>query len=191
MSKLSIKDFDPDSWVLHKIMVDTTITLYRTSKIKDFELEQVRDILEKLTLKTDPLQLALASMINAIFTQRASVFMITKRSLSKLMYHDQNHDGTLCHDRVYTVMMNNLKNSGVIEVLEKPAGRKGGLYRLTDSDLVELLKLTMIDSSYEEVEKVRIEQFYNMNGKVDHENDEDFKAFNKSMERQRARKKRS
>jgi hypothetical protein len=181
-------EFDVAKWINKSIMVDLTIGLYRTSMVEDLDNDRAEMMLNALLAKKDPLKLAFATILNAVFTQQSPVFMITKRTLSKLMYHDKNHEGNFCHDRTYTVLMRGLKNSGFIEVVEKPVGRKGGLYKLKDLDAVEVLKLIMIDISYEEIEKAKTEEYYKMNGKSKESQDEDFTSFTKHVEEYRERK---
>lgn len=189
---MSKDDFDASKWIIKTIMLDPTIGLYRTSDIEDISVEKGRVMLRSLVDNKDPLKLAFASMLNAIFTQQAPVFMITKRSLSKLIYDDKNHDGTLCHNRVYTVLMGSLKESGFLEVIEEPAPRKAGLYRIKDQDAVEVLKLIMIDKPYEEIEKMRTDKYYKMNEKnQDSEDAEDLEKIDKYLEKYRESRKKS
>lgn len=167
---------------------DDSVILYRTNPLDSFEGKTYK-ILNYYYSRKDSLSLMVGSVFNAIFTQKTSAFMVTRRELDKLLYQDKEHDlDRIPCNRLYTMIMNRLIKTGFLEVIEKPTGSRGGLYRLVEPDMVELLKKSMFDEAYEEIEKERIKAYYVMNGKSE-DNDEFELELRKSKEEFRARRK--
>lgn len=160
MAKEKLAKDKSEEWVHSILSLDESVLLYKTMLLKDIPcVDGIGIIKDLLKIKT-PDRLALASIVNAIFTQQTSAFMITKRGLDKLMYFDKNHELGYLHSRTYQVLMQSLAKSNFLEIREKPVGRKGGLYILRNERVIDALKLIMIDEAYEDIERKRIENFY-------------------------------
>lgn len=150
-----------EEWINSLLSFDETVLLYKTMKAEDLPVPEAISIVKDLLKVKLPERLAIASIVNAIFTQRTSAFMITKRDLDKLMMFDKNHDLNYLQSRTYKVIMDSLSGK-FWEVREKPVGRKGGLYILKDEKIINVLKLVMIDESFDEIQTKRIKKYYEL-----------------------------
>jgi hypothetical protein len=158
---------DTEDWVnglITTITFDERVLLYRTSNADDFPVVEAITLVKNLVKIKEPKRLALASIVNAIFTQQTSAFMITKRDLDKLLKTDKNHNLNYLQPYLYTSLQKDLRDK-FWEVREEPAGMRGGLYILKDEPAVSILKSIMIDQSYDEIQTKRIKKYYEMQEK--------------------------
>lgn len=163
---------------------DSTVKLYRTSHLDTFNGRPLK-FLQYWYGKNESLALSMGSIFNAILTQQTSAFLITRRELDTLVREDPNHDlKRLPSTRLYTAIIDRLLESSVLELLEKPTKSKGGLYRVIKPQIVDLLKIVMVDLIYEDVEKKRIENYYKLSLK---EVDEDFSISDEEEEEYKRR----
>lgn len=154
-----------EKWIENVLTLDDTVALYKTVKISDINSVDAVHLIKGIIKKKTPEHLALSSILNAIFSQQTSAFMITKRGLDRLLKYDVNHNCEKLHPRSYQLLMEDMETRGVWEVRVRPTGSRGGLYILQDSHIINILKLIMVDKSYEEIENQRIKKYYELQSK--------------------------
>jgi len=165
------------------ITLDPSVVLYDTvlrAKIKNAYVDQI--IKEMLDDGNDK-SLALASIINAIFTQKTSAFAISRRVLNDLMKSDPNHDKNDLNTRSYVPLVNMLTENDFWEVKEEQKGRRPALFIIKSPQLITVLKEEMFGKKYDEIQNDRIKAYYMMVNKEPKDNDEVAKSVAKSLEK--------
>ena len=139
--------------------MDDSFELYNTLPADQIEDEFVR-IFVKDSLEAGNVQLdAFASIVNAIYTQKTPVFMITRKVLSTLLKNDPNHSRNSANRNKYPALIKMLTNTGFWELLEEQSGSRPAFFEVKDEVLVNALKKHMADDVYSQIIKQRHEDF--------------------------------
>ncbi len=105
------------------------LKLTELSMLEEMQRE-VRDIVEVLYESKSPKTQKMGSIMNAIFTQQAHVFLMSFRILNDLLKSDSNTKTKSCHSTDYNIIMSRLEASNVMQNLRKQAGKRAGMYEL-------------------------------------------------------------
>lgn len=127
------------------------IKLTQTNPLDSFE-PNIFNIVAPFYDYPDPIINRVGSVLNAIYTQQNSVFLITRDLVNDLVKNDKNHSIESCNTQIYKNMMAFLFNSNIINVLRKPIrispGIRGraGLYELIHPEYLNpLIQIMGVD----------------------------------------------
>lgn len=122
-----------------EMMVPERVILTRVSKLKDLEDERIRKSLANVYELRSRTNLMIGTLINAIFTQMAQTFMISRRGMIHLLKQDTHNVCKSISSEEYRLLIQHLIDRGVIEMLRVPTKKKSGVYKLVDQKLVGVL----------------------------------------------------
>jgi hypothetical protein len=111
------------------IVQDHHVKLCMTSPVDDFDF-QIYGIVASCYKSVDPVVNRIGSIYNAIFTQRTSVFLLTRNLMDELVSGDVNQDLKSCSTDHYNSLKARLHHSGIIETLRPSKHGVAGLYEL-------------------------------------------------------------
>lgn len=147
---------------------DDSLMLYRTQKISDINNENAVDLINFTLSLNDHFSNCMASVINAIFTQKTSVFSFTRDSIKELIKQDINHDMDAFQNSAYTNFKRRIINTQFVEENIPQSGRQPGLYRLKDVTTRSILVEMIGERHLQEQEKIREKEYFRFLKKVDH-----------------------
>lgn len=120
-------------------ITESMIKLCQTSKVDEINSVEMQKILINLYSSKQAPTKIIASMLNAMFTQEATVFITSKISCGYLAKRDPNIDFVSFRSPVYKKAMATLIENEVIKMLEPPRNRKAGLYQVIDPMLLAII----------------------------------------------------
>ena len=113
--------------------------LYKTISLEEHSSD-IKEVLEELyNPNKGEFFKRLATIFNAVFAQNSQTFLLSKRTLLKLMQEDKNttHGGLSSRD--YKFLLAKITNSSSFITLRPPTNNHAGVYKMIDPYLVSLL----------------------------------------------------
>jgi hypothetical protein len=111
------------------------------------EYKKVKIILDVLYKSHNSAHRRAASILNALFSQKTSIFIMTKKHFFDLATKDPNQDLKSGDSAAYKALVSFLLSKGILETIKEPSRfgengpRRAGVYRLIDKKLVHQLDI--------------------------------------------------
>lgn len=123
----------------YNITIQDCFLKQTTKNIESFEIDEVVDALKKGYSNKDPNCVKMATLFNSIFTHHAQTFMLTRRSLCDIIKNDENSTYCNINSTEYKLMLSLMIKSEHFQCLRLPKGRRAGVYKVVQPDLVKNL----------------------------------------------------
>lgn len=81
----------------------------------------------------------MTTLFNSIFTHHSQTFMLTRRSFYWLVKKDPNVNSNSLSGQEYSAMISKMLSSGDFIYLREPVGRKAGVLKVVNPDIVQTL----------------------------------------------------
>lgn len=122
--------------------------LIYTTELKKMEMPKFKSvvaILETFYRSRDHNHIRAASLLNAMFSQGTSIWIMNRSDINELLKNDSDQKFNSCDDKAYKQLLRFLFEKGIIEQLRAPSPfgtvgpRLTGVYRLIDPGLLAQL----------------------------------------------------
>lgn len=123
----------------YKVQYHDFLLKYVTEDLEDFKLPEIGKDLKALYEYKDPNISRMTSIINAIYTHRMQTFMLTARSLEKLLKADSNQKYKSVSGSIWGSVRDAMKELGHFEEVREPTNGKAGVYKLIYQPAVDKL----------------------------------------------------
>lgn len=144
------KDLLSGEW---KAPVDARLTeITPLSEMDQDKYEFIIQALNAFYQSSDPTHRRFGSVLNSIYTQGLSTFVLTKSFTDKLVKSDPHYTPNSCDTIGYKKMMNFALSNNILKVLRNPVRNdvgipgKSGLYELVDKKCLGLLYMIVGES---------------------------------------------
>lgn len=114
----------------------------------------------------------LATIINACLTQNTQTFCLSYRSLQILFTKDTDSQYKNLSSYDYRLLLVNITNCDLFEKLREPTGKRAGVYRLVEPELVAILQ-KQVGKKYLELKEKKVLEFYESGNHKDELSDTD------------------
>jgi uncharacterized protein YqkB len=161
--------------------------LKQTGSLNSFHDEKIQKLLIELYKHKETS--IIASIFNAIYTQKLQTFLMSKKIAINLCKTDKLNMLKEPNATQYSSFFNAFIASGQFEILRKHTNNKAGVYKLIDSDYVPLLQASCGAQMLKAQEQFAIE-YYDNYGKKDKNEllDSDFNPEDQSLEAKQKRR---
>lgn len=133
MTKEEVKKF-----IQNNLINDDTVKLSSLSDLSKTS-DDIKNMLEGFYECDNPVVQKIGTILNAIFTQKTNVFMLSIRILSDLVEKDPNLKAKSCHSSQYRKIIYRLLKSGLLKKIREPNGNNAGLYELIHEGFLSIL----------------------------------------------------
>jgi len=135
--------------------------LKTTTKVDDFKDNDLNIFFKEAYEDIDnDFYLMFISMINSVFTHMSKTFIMSRRTMYYICYHDVNLPRKIkLHSCNYSTFLSFCFEKGYIARLREPTGRKGGVYQIIDVGIVKKLNETQGKMFFQEQEDYVIKAY--------------------------------
>lgn len=139
--------------------------LKETTKLADLEDGEFKNFLIQMYLSKDRYRVRVASILNAIYTERNFTFFLSKESCEKLIKNDENSNYVSINSKMYKFLIaKSITELGWFKRLREPTTNKAGVYVLANQTL---LKYLIRDETQEDIEKQQVTVLGEYDGFID------------------------
>lgn len=140
--------------------------LRHCTKVGSFKKDDLNEFFEEGYKETDEFSLMFTSLINSVFTHMSKTFIMSRATLYYSCYHDPNLKEKLkIHSGNYSTFLSFCFENGILKRLREPTGRKGGVYQISDPDIVKKMYEIQSQIFFEEQEEY-VTRAYDSNEKL-------------------------
>ena len=154
-----------------EVVFDMRMKLSQTYEVDQFDNEDIRDTLNSFYSKGVKLSDISGTFINSILATNNMLFMISKTIFNKLVRDDKNHKWKGINTEEYKLFIAKLFKCDIIECIRQPQGKKAGLYKVKDQELIDMLKTKQTNEYFNKQEEI-INAQYELYLKNDKETDD-------------------
>jgi len=140
------------------------VKLHKTTRLDKVSDKKFRENLEDMYNSDNKIWTRLATILNAVFTSKRLVFILSRKILMELIKEDINSKYSSIGTVEYKELIFKLANGGFFERLREPKPGKAGVYKIIEPEIVEELHI-ISSKEYFEAQEINALQIYDRLGK--------------------------